>query len=78
MGVTAENVARKFQVTRDQQDIFALKSQEKALAAQKNKKFDEEIVNYKIKSKKAEIEFNKDEHPRQFKFRCFKEIKTSI
>ncbi len=65
MGVTAENVATKFQVTRDQQDIFALKSQEKALAAQKNKKFDEEIVNYKIKSKKAEIEFNKDEHPRQ-------------
>ena len=65
MGVTAENVAEKFQVTREEQDIFALKSQEKALAAQKNNKFEDEIVNFKIKSKKAEIDFNKDEHPRE-------------
>tara|TARA_B100000963_G_scaffold265915_1_gene234113 strand:- start:1400 stop:2578 length:1179 start_codon:yes stop_codon:yes gene_type:complete len=65
MGVTAENVATKFQVTRDDQDKFALKSQQKALAAQKENKFREEIVNYKIKSKKAEINFNKDEHPRE-------------
>ncbi len=64
MGITAENVAEKFQVTRDQQDNFALKSQEKALEAQKNDKFKEEIVNFKIKSKKAETDFNKDEHPR--------------
>ena len=64
MGITAENVAEKFQVTREEQDKFALKSQEKAIAAQKNNKFNEEIVNFKIKSKKAEINFNKDEHPR--------------
>ena len=64
MGITAENVAEKFQVTRDEQDKFAFKSQEKALKAQKENKFAEEIVNYKIKSKKAEINFNKDEHPR--------------
>ena len=64
MGITAENVAEKFQVTRDQQDKFALNSQEKAIKAQKSKKFIEEIVNFKIKSKKAEIDFTKDEHPR--------------
>jgi acetyl-CoA C-acetyltransferase len=65
MGITAENVAEKFQVTRDEQDKFALKSQEKALKAQKEDKFKEEIINFKIKSKKAEINFNKDEHPRE-------------
>ena len=65
MGVTAENVAEKFQITRDEQDKFALKSQEKALNAQKKGSFNEEITNYKIKSKKNEIIFNKDEHPRE-------------
>ncbi|MDB2353666.1 acetyl-CoA C-acetyltransferase [Candidatus Pelagibacter bacterium] len=65
MGVTAENVAEKFQITREEQDNFALKSQEKALKAQKQNKFKEEIINYKIKSKKAETNFNKDEHPRE-------------
>jgi len=64
MGVTAENVATKFQVTRQEQDKFAFKSQEKALKAIKENKFKEEITNFKIKSKKAEIDFNKDEHPR--------------
>ena len=65
MGVTAENVAEKFQITREQQDKFALKSQEKALKAQKQNKFKEEIIDFKIKSKKAEVDFNKDEHPRE-------------
>ena len=65
MGITAENVATKFQVTRDQQDKFAFKSQEKALKAQKENKFKDEISNFKIKLKKAEIDFNKDEHPRE-------------
>ena len=65
MGVTAENVAEKFQVTREEQDKFALKSQEKALKAKKENKFKDEITNYKLKSKKAEIDFNEDEHPRE-------------
>ena len=65
MGVTAENVAEKFQITREEQDKFALKSQEKAIKAQKDNKFKDEIVSLKIKSKKAEIDFNKDEHPRE-------------
>ena len=65
MGITAENVAEKFQVTREDQDKFALNSQEKALKAQKENKFNDEIISFKIKSKKAEIDFNKDEHPRE-------------
>ena len=64
MGVTAENVAEKFQITRKEQDEFALTSQEKALKAQKENKFKEEIVNLKIGSNKLEVNFNKDEHPR--------------
>ena len=65
MGVTAENVAEKFQVTREEQDKFALKSQEKALKALKEKKFDNEITNFKIKSRNTEIDFKIDEHPRE-------------
>ena len=65
MGVTAENVAEKYQITREEQDKFSLKSQEKALKAQKQNKFKEELINFRIKSKKAEIDFNKDEHPRE-------------
>ena len=65
MGITAENVAEKFQITRGQQDKFALNSQEKALKAQKENKFVEEIIDYKIKSHKAEVNFINDEHPRE-------------
>ena len=65
MGITAENVAEKFQVTRDQQDKFALKSQEKAIKAQKVNKFEDEIINFKIKTKNTEVDFLKDEHPRE-------------
>ncbi len=65
MGITAENVAEKFQVTRNEQDQFALRSQKKALSAQKINKFKDEIVNFKIKSQKSDLDFNKDEHPRE-------------
>ena len=65
MGITAENVAEKFQVTREEQDKFALQSQQKAIKAIKDNKFKDEIINFKIKSKKAEIDFVKDEHPRE-------------
>ena len=65
MGITAENVAEKFQVTRDEQDKFSLKSQQKALKAQKENRFKDEIIDFKIKLKKAESNFNKDEHPRE-------------
>ena len=65
MGITAENVAEKFQITREEQDKFAFNSQEKTLRAQKENRFDDEIVKYKIKSNKSEIDFCKDEHPRE-------------
>ena len=65
MGVTAENVAIKFQVTRKEQDKFAMNSQEKAINAQTKNKFTDEIVNLKIKTNNNEINFNKDEYPRE-------------
>ena len=65
MGITAENVATKFQITRDEQDKFAFNSQTKALKAQDKNKFNDEITAFKIKSKESEIKFVKDEHPRE-------------
>ena len=65
MGVTAENVATKFQITRKDQDKFSFSSQEKALKAQEENRFKDEIVSFKVKSKKDETDFNKDEHPRK-------------
>ena len=65
MGVTAENVAEKFQITRKEQDKFAFNSQEKALEAQKKGKFNDEIIKLTISSKNSDINFNKDEHPRE-------------
>jgi hypothetical protein len=75
MGTTAENVAEKFQVTREEQDKFAFSSQKKTLKAQKENKFKDEIINFKIKSKNTEINFTKDEYPRDEKI---KTIKTRI
>ena len=65
MGVTAENVAQQFQVTRKDQDKFAFESQTKALKAQKENKFDNEIVPFTIQLKKGSSTFKKDEHPRE-------------
>ena len=65
MGITAENVATKFQITRENQDKFALLSQQKTLKAQNENRFRDEIIDFKIKSKNTEILFNKDEHPRE-------------
>ena len=64
MGITAENVAQQFQVTRKDQDKFAFDSQSKALKAQRENKFDDEIVPYEIELKNGNTTFNKDEHPR--------------
>jgi len=65
MGNTAENVAQQFQITRKEQDKFAFESQTKALKAQKENKFDNEIVPFTIHSKKGNSIFKKDEHPRE-------------
>ena len=64
MGVTAENVAKKYNITRERQDEFAAKSQQKCEAAQNEGKFNEEIVPVLIKTKKETIEFKQDEFPR--------------
>lgn len=64
MGNTAENVAQKWQLTRDEQDAFALSSQEKAEAAQKAGKFKDEIIPVTITSRKGETVVDTDEHPK--------------
>src|SRR5438105_6096218 len=64
MGNTAENVARQWQITRTQQDEFAVASQNKAEAAQKAGKFKDEIVPVTIKTRKGDIIVSDDEYPR--------------
>lgn len=62
MGITAENIAEKWNITREMQDEFAVASQNKAEAAQKAGKFDEEIVPVVIANKKGDIVVDKDEY----------------
>jgi acetyl-CoA C-acetyltransferase len=64
MGNTAENVAQKYQITRAQQDEFAVASQNKAEAAQKSGRFKDEIAPVTIKSRKGDIIVDSDEYPR--------------
>ena len=64
MGNTAENVAKKFQITREQQDVFAVASQTKAGAAMESGAFADEIVPVTIKTRKGEIIIDTDEHPK--------------
>jgi acetyl-CoA C-acetyltransferase len=64
MGVTAENVAREYAVTREDQDRFAVASQNKAEAAQKAGRFRDEIVAVEIASRKGPVVFADDEYPR--------------
>ena len=73
MGITAENIAKKFDISREEQDEFALNSQKKTLAAITNHKFDDELI--KI-NQNGNI-LNKDEHPRvDLKFPDLKKLKT--
>ena len=64
MGVTAENVAEKFEISRDEQDSFALNSQKKAQDAIGKKKFKDEIIKLQINNNKENVIFDNDEHPR--------------
>lgn len=65
MGNTAENVARKWQITREMQDNFALASQHKAEAAQKAGRFKDEIIPVTIKTRKGDVTVSEDEYIRQ-------------
>ena len=64
MGITAENVAEKWQISRDQQDMFAATSQMRAETAQKANAFKDEIVPVTVPSRKGDIVIEDDEHPR--------------
>ena len=63
MGVTAENIAKKYNISRQMQDEFAMASQEKAIKAVDSGRFKDEIVPITIPSKKGDIVFDTDEHP---------------
>ena len=79
MGITAENVAQKFQVTRKDQDKFAFDSQTKALKAQKENKFNDEIIPFTIELKKGSTIFKKDEHPRDgISMEALQRLKTAF
>ena len=64
MGITAENVAQKWQISRDQQDQFAAQSQDRAEKAQKSGIFKDEIVPVTLKTRKGEEVIEEDEYPR--------------
>jgi acetyl-CoA C-acetyltransferase len=64
MGTTAENVAREWQISREMQDEFAVASQNKAEAAQKAGRFNEEIAPFTVKTRKGDVVVDKDEYIR--------------
>lgn len=64
MGITAENVAEKYQVSREDQDAFAIESQRRASVAIEEGKFKEEIAPFEVKTKKGSTVVDTDEHPR--------------
>ncbi len=64
MGTTAENVATKWQITREEQDAFAVGSQNKAEAAQKAGRFKDEIIPFTVSTRKGDIIVDQDEYPR--------------
>lgn len=65
MGITAENVAKKFGISRDDQDALAVESHRRAIQAQDEGRFDGQIVPVVIKTRKGDVVFDKDEHPRR-------------
>lgn len=78
MGETAENVAEKWKITREQQDAFALASQQKYAAAALGKKFDKELVSISIAKGKETIEFTKDEYPRETSLEKLAQLKPAF
>lgn len=63
MGVTADNIAKKYSITREEQDAFAYASQQKAIAAVDSGRFKDEIVPIEVKMRKETVVFDTDEHP---------------
>lgn len=65
MGITAENLAKKYNISREDQDKFALESQQKAAVALAEERFKDEIVPVQVKQRKQTVEIRVDEHPRE-------------
>jgi 3-oxoadipyl-CoA thiolase len=79
MPSTAENVAQEFQVSREDQDAFALRSQEKTAAAQASGRLAAEIVAVEIRQRKGEpLVVDKDEHPRQSSLEALAKLKPIV
>lgn len=78
MGETAENVAEKWKITREQQDAFALASQQKYATAALAKKFDKELASISIMEGKEIIEFSKDEYPRETSLEKLAQLKPAF
>ena len=77
MGVTAENVAEKYKISRDKQDLFALNSQEKTQKAINENKFKNELIKLQININNKNYIFEKDEHPRSnLNLEDLKKLKT--
>jgi acetyl-CoA C-acetyltransferase len=64
MGITAENVAERYSITREEQDVYALESQHRAASAIESNRFAEEIIPVEVNTKKGTILVTQDEHPR--------------
>lgn len=78
MGETAENVAEKWKISRDAQDAFGLASQQKYFKAQQAGKFNEELISIKIQKGKEEINFSKDEYPRETSLEKLAALKSAF
>lgn len=78
MGVTAENIAKKYNITREEQDAFGLVSQQKALKAIAEGKFKDEIVPIEVKERKKTVIFDTDEHPRQTTAEALAKLKPAF
>src|SRR4051794_16218594 len=79
MPSTAENVAQEFQVSREDQDLFAVRSQEKTAAAQANGRLAAEIVRVEIPQRKGDpVIVDRDEHPRQTTLEALRKLKPIV
>jgi acetyl-CoA C-acetyltransferase len=78
MGETAENLAEKYNISRTEQDEFAVRSQENAKKAITGGLFEEQIVPFEVKTKKGVIEFKVDEHPRETTMDVLSKLKPAF
>ena len=78
MGITAENLAEQYEVSRETQDEYAMRSQERAAAAIAAGKFADEIVPIEVKQGKETVVIDKDEHPRQTSMEALGKLKPAF